>query len=96
VTIKQDLDIMTKKFYQPTRMCVSCRTRSYQNNLIRLQCIDGVLGSFSGVGRSFYFCQECLLDDKKVLKSLMRLCKSGNKEYLMNKLKESIAYERKS
>ena len=96
MTIKQDLDIMAKKFYQPTRMCVSCRTRSYQNNLIRLQCIDGKLESFRGVGRSFYFCHECIENDKKVLKSLMRICKTGDKEYLMNKLKESIAYERKS
>jgi len=87
---------MAKKFYQPTRMCVSCRKREQQKNLLRLQYIDGVLSNFSGAGRSFYICYDCLDDDKKVLKSLMRTCKSGNKEKLMNKLKESIAYERKS
>jgi len=87
---------MAKKFYQPTRMCVSCRERDQQNNLLRLQCKDGVLSNFSGVGRSFYICYNCLDNDKKVLKSLMRTCKSGDKEKLMNKLKESIAHERKS
>ncbi len=87
---------MAKKFYRPTRMCVSCRKRDNQDNLVRLQCIDGGLSAFSGVGRSFYFCHECLENDKKVLKSLMRICRSGDKEKLMNKLKEIIAHERKS
>ncbi|NPA65334.1 MAG: DUF448 domain-containing protein [Epsilonproteobacteria bacterium] len=87
---------MAKKFYQPTRMCISCRKRDNQSNLFRLQCKDGVLSSFNGIGRSFYICHICLEEDKKVLKALMRTCRSGDKEKLMNKLKESIAHERKS
>jgi predicted RNA-binding protein YlxR (DUF448 family) len=87
---------MAKKFYQPTRMCVSCRLRDSQKNLIRLQCIDGTVERFSGSGRSFYLCLACIDDEKKVIKSLMRTCKSGDRERLMNKLKEIIAHERKS
>ena len=87
---------MAKKFYQPTRMCVSCRKRENQNNLFRLQCKEGNLMHFIGIGRSFYLCHDCIEDDKKVLKSLMRVCKSGEREKLVNQLKEIIAHERKS
>ena len=87
---------MAKKFYQPTRMCVSCRKRDNQNNLFRLQCIEGNLQRFAGVGRSFYLCHDCIEDDKRVLKSLMRVCRSGEREKLANQLKEIIAHERKS
>ena len=87
---------MAKQKYQPTRMCVVCRKRLTQKSLLRLQCYEGELKSFSGVGRSFYLCQECLNDDKKTQKSLMRICKTGEKEKLLNKLKEIVAYERKS
>lgn len=84
---------MAQKFYNPTRMCVSCREKSTQDNLFRLRCIDGRLSPFDGVGRSFYFCKICLDDEKKVAKALMRVCRSGNKEELMNKLKEIVTNE---
>jgi predicted RNA-binding protein YlxR (DUF448 family) len=87
---------MAKQKYQPTRMCVACREKSAQKSLLRLQCKEGELKSFSGVGRSFYICQKCLDDDKKTSKSLMRVCKTKEKEILLNKLKEIIAHERKS
>lgn len=85
---------MAKKFHQPTRMCVSCRIKSAQNELVRLRCVDGRLQPFGGWGRSFYICKDCLLDEKKVIKSLMRQCKNGDKENLSNKLKEIIADDR--
>ena len=87
---------MAKKFYQPTRMCVSCRKRDNQDKLFRLQCIEGSLQRFAGKGRSFYLCHDCIEDDKRVLKSLMRVCKSGEREKFANQLKEIIAHERKS
>jgi len=87
---------MAKKFHQPTRMCVSCRTRAPQNNLLRLQCLNATLQSFEGMGRSFYLCQSCLSEEKKLLKALMRQCKSPEKDKLMNKLKEIITDDRKS
>jgi len=87
---------MAKKFHQAVRMCISCRQRDTQSNLIRLQCIDASLDIFSGSGRSFYLCQNCLNEEKKVLKALMRQCRSGDKDKFMNKLKEIIADDRKS
>ena len=85
---------MAKKLHLPTRMCLSCRERSSQNALLRLQCIDGSIERFSGSGRSFYLCNECLLDEKKISKSLMRMCRSNKKDKLMNKLKEIITDDR--
>ena len=87
---------MAKKFHQPTRMCVSCREKNAQDTLVRLQCIDGSLDLFRGRGRSFYLCLNCLTEEKKVLKALMRQCKSGDKDKFMNKLKEIITDDRKS
>ena len=84
---------MAKKFNQPLRMCISCRTRDAQNNLIRLQCVDSQLSLFRGVGRSFYICRICLKDDKKSLKAIMRQCKSGDKDKFLNRLKEIITDE---
>lgn len=84
---------MAKKFNQPIRMCIVCRQRDIQSNFTRLQCDNSQLSLFSGEGRSFYICLHCLDDEKKVLKSLMRQCKSGDKEKLMSKLKEMITNE---
>ncbi len=85
---------MAKKIHLPTRMCVSCRQRDSQNNLVRLQCNEGELDCFNGRGRSFYLCNECLLNEKKISKSLMRMCRSNKKDKLMNKLKEIITDDR--
>jgi len=49
---------------------------------------------FCGVGRSFYLCKNCMGDEKKLVKSLMRQCRSGDKNKLMNKLKEIITDDR--
>jgi predicted RNA-binding protein YlxR (DUF448 family) len=87
---------MAKKFHQPVRMCISCRSRELQNCLIRLQYIDSSLEAYKSEGRSFYLCKKCINEEKKVIKSLMRQCKSGDKDKLMNKLKEIITDDRKS
>ncbi len=87
---------MAKKFHKPIRMCSVCRTRTLQHELCRLQCKEGELSSYTQVGRSFYLCQSCLTEEKKLQKALMRLCKSGQKDKLMNKLKEIITDDRKS
>ncbi|WP_457744200.1 hypothetical protein [Sulfurimonas sp.] len=87
---------MAKKFHEPIRTCVSCRKKDIQCNLFRLQCENGDLSLFSGVGRSFYLCKSCLKEEKKLLKALMRQCRSGEKDKLMNKLKEIITDDRKS
>ncbi len=87
---------MAKKFNQPTRMCISCRERNSQDSLIRLQYINASLEAYSGSGRSFYLCKDCLSQEIKAVKSLMRQCKSGDKDKIMNRLKEIITDDRKS
>ncbi len=87
---------MAKNLHLPIRMCVSCRDRHTQNNLYRLQCIEGNVEIFNKNGRSFYLCKECLYQEKKVLKALMRQCRGGNKDKFMNRIKEIITDGRKS
>jgi len=85
---------MAKKFNPIIRMCISCRARHRQNELLRIKCNESSLEIFDGNGRTFYLCDSCLLDEKKLSRALMRQCKSGDKEKLMNKLKEIITDDR--
>ncbi len=82
-------DILNK----PERMCIACRLKAPQDSLIRLQCTDGELHAFSGEGRSFYFCHDCVTDRKKMVRSLARACRSNATEILFNRLKEIIVDE---
>ena len=60
----------------PIRMCICCRQRFSQKELIRLQCVDKELTPFKGKGRSFYLCCKCSsLKEKKLYKALSRACK---------------------
>ena len=68
------------------RTCISCRNRFPQRELLRLQCINKVLVKFTNIGRSFYLCEECVLNEKKTVKTLYRQCK--NKADYENQLKE--------
>jgi len=63
---------------------------------VRLQCNEGSLEAFTKNGRSFYICETCLNNEKKVIKSLMRQCRSGDKDKLINRLKEIITDDRES
>ncbi|WP_276891700.1 DUF448 domain-containing protein [Helicobacter japonicus] len=47
-----------------TRMCIKCRRRFQQKELLRLQNNGYSLCKFSGKGRSFYVCEECLAQPK--------------------------------
>jgi len=87
---------MAKIIHQPIRMCISCRDKKTQSKLLRLQYLDGSLERFTGNGRSFYLCENCLTQDKKLSKALMRQCRSGEKDKFMNRLKEIITDDRKS
>lgn len=87
---------MRKIIHQPIRMCISCRNREIQDKLLRLQCVNGELDSFKGMGRSFYLCKNCITQEKKLSKALMRQCRSGDKDKFMNRLKEIITDDRKS
>jgi len=51
---------------------------------------------YGGVGRSFYICENCLNEEKRVIKAIMRQCRSGQKDKFTSRLKEIIADDRKS
>jgi predicted RNA-binding protein YlxR (DUF448 family) len=78
----------------PIRTCISCRIRCEQKMLIRFQCIDKNLSSFSKNGRSFYLCNDCLENKKKCEKALFRQCR--NKTNYFEQLKEIVENGRKS
>ena len=87
---------MPKISSNPTRMCITCRDRFPQYVLLRLRCLDKSLQHFTNSGRSFYLCQECLKNENKVVKSLMRQCKMSDMASLSNQLKEIITQNGKS
>ena len=71
----------------PVRMCIHCRGRFMQAQLIRLQCQNNQIQPFQGYGRSFYLCHSCI-DDRKLAKRLAKQC--GNRAYLTIDLGEYI------
>jgi len=85
---------------KPTRMCITCRERLGKSKLLRLQCQDKKLVPFTGNGRSFYICHECIKFgiinqneqtkrlEKKIKNSLNRECK--NTEDYIFQLKEIL------
>jgi predicted RNA-binding protein YlxR (DUF448 family) len=58
---------------KPIRMCIVCKKRNYQEDLIRMQCKNGKITQFKGSGRSFYVCFECI-NSTKTLKLLAKRC----------------------
>jgi len=83
---------------KPIRMCINCRVKLSQDKLVRLQSTNLEIGFkielFSGKGRSFYLCEECLgLEETRIKKALFRQCKSNKIEF--NKQDLIIASRRK-
>ncbi len=76
------------KKIQPTRMCISCRGRYPQNSLIRLKQDSGYVIEFDGKGRSFYLCDTCSKNEKKI-KGLTKRFKQ-NEERFIKLLKELV------
>ena len=75
------------KKLQPIRMCIACRSRHPQNTLIRLKLSGKDVVAFDGVGRSFYLCDVCVNNEKKV-KGLVKRFKQDAKQFtkLLTKL----------
>ena len=73
---------------KPIRMCISCRKRFSKKDLLRLQCIDKKLIKYDGIGRSFYVCNDCCDDTKRVINSIYRQCK--NKADYKEQFKEMV------
>lgn len=83
------MQLKIKHMSNPIRMCINCRTRYLQTQLIRLQCKDRELVRYTNFGRSFYICHTCVqTQDKRLQKSLSRACK---KEIKITTL-ESVIY----
>lgn len=51
------------------RMCIICKGRYLQHELIRLQNINSSIVWFQGINRSFYICDICI-DLEKTIKIL--------------------------
>jgi len=47
-------------------MCLACRQRGARKSMVRLQQLDNEIVRYSGKGRSFYLCEECLNNEKKI------------------------------
>ncbi len=67
-------------------MCIACRTRNPQNTLIRLKHEDEKIVAYDGIGRSFYLCDICANNEKKI-KGLVKRFKQ-NEERFIELLKE--------
>ncbi len=87
---------------KPVRMCVFCRNRHEQKNLLRLKCENKKLVLYDGYNRSFYICCNCitLIDQYDIKKKYYRrientLCKQcKNKDNYIVELKEILTYVR--
>jgi len=73
---------------QPIRMCIACRSRYPQNTLIRLKVEGKDIVAFDGKGRSFYLCDICSANEKKI-KGLTKRFKQ-DEECFVKLLKELI------
>ncbi len=73
---------------QPVRMCIACRSRHPQNTLIRLKLEGKDVVAFDGQGRSFYLCDSCSQNEKKI-KGLTKRFKQ-DEECFVKLLKELI------
>ena len=72
------------------RMCICCRKRELQSDLIRLQCIGKDLVQYTNKGRSFYLCLDCIkTNQKNVLRALAQKCK---RKIDMFEMKEFLVY----
>ena len=76
---------------QPIRMCIACRSRHPQNSLIRLKLLGKEIVTFDGLGRSFYLCDGCVKNEKKV-KGLVKRFKQDSEQFtkLLTKLTEKV------
>ncbi len=65
---------------QPIRMCIACRSRHPQNTLIRLKQSGKEVIAFDGLGRSFYLCDKCVKNEKKV-RGLVKRFKQDSEQF---------------
>ncbi|DAB40246.1 MAG TPA: hypothetical protein CFH81_08605 [Sulfurovum sp. UBA12169] len=73
---------------QPIRMCIACRSRFPQKDLIRLKQAEEGFVAYDNEGRSFYLCDECSVNEKKI-KGLIKRFKQEEERFI-KLLKELI------
>lgn len=73
---------------QPIRMCIACRSRFPQKDLIRLKQVKENIVAYDNEGRSFYLCDECSINEKKI-KGLIKRFKQEEERFI-KLLKELI------
>lgn len=78
------------KKLQPIRMCVACRSRHPQNTLIRLRQNGKDVVAYDGTGRSFYLCNICVKNERKV-KGLVKRFKQDSEQFTKLLTKLSLA-----
>ena len=61
-------------------MCIACRSRHPQNTLIRLKLLGQDVTAYDGLGRSFYLCEQCIQNEKKV-KGLVKRFKQDTEQF---------------
>jgi uncharacterized protein len=66
---------------QPIRMCIACRSRHPQNTLIRLKQEGEKIVAFDGKGRSFYLCDVCA-DNEKKIKGLVKRFRQDEEQFM--------------
>ena len=71
------------------RMCVCCRKKFLQNEILRFCIQENSLKVFDGKGRSFYACFSCLLESKN-LDKILKIKRIYTTENLLQ-LKEIVA-----
>jgi predicted RNA-binding protein YlxR (DUF448 family) len=69
-------------------MCIACRTRYPRHLLLRLAQKENKVVASNGKGRSFYLCEVCSKNEKKI-KGLTKRFKQ-DEEYFIKLLKELI------
>ena len=71
------------------RMCVVCRERLLQKDMLRFQCKNREVIPFLGIGGSFYICKSCM-NSKKLDKIIQKICKvdKDKSKQIVTKIKE--------
>jgi len=62
-------------------MCIACRRRSPQHTLIRLKQEGNDVIAYNGYGRSFYLCDVCTKNEKKI-KGLVKRFKLDEERFV--------------
>lgn len=76
---------------QPIRMCIQCRSRFPQSGLLRIQCTNGTVTTYTGFGRSMYVCSMCQ-QLEATIKHLKGRCKAPKNavDEFTQKLRETL------